>query len=61
MGYSAAFPDVAVKGNLRLDAPRALVLDASDMQDLAAWVERAFHALQAEGKGVHLGGQAYKG
>jgi len=38
-GYAAAFPDGAVKGDLRLDAPRELILDASDMADLSAWVD----------------------
>jgi len=47
-GYAAAFPDVVVKGDLRLDAPRELILDASDMADLSAWVERALRFLQGK-------------
>ncbi len=46
VGYAVAFPDVAVKGDLRLDAPRELILDASDMADLGTWVERALNYLQ---------------
>jgi len=46
VGYAAAFPDVKVKGDLRLDAPRELILDASDMADLAAWVNQALRYLQ---------------
>lgn len=45
IGYAAAFPDVSVKGDLRLDAPRELILDASDMNELAAWVEQALRYL----------------
>jgi len=46
VGYAVAFPDVAVKGDLRLDAPRELILDASDMANLGAWLDRAFRYLQ---------------
>jgi len=46
VGYAAAFPDVAVKGDLRLDAPRELILDGSDMADLAVWVDRALRYLR---------------
>jgi len=48
VGYAAAFPDVAVKGDLGLDAPRELILDASDMADLSAWVNRALRFLQGK-------------
>jgi superfamily I DNA/RNA helicase len=48
MGYAAAFPDVVVKGDLRLDAPRELILDTSDMADLSGWVGRALRFLQAK-------------
>lgn len=46
VGYAAAFPDVPVKGDLRLDAPRELVLDASDVSNLAAWANQALQYLQ---------------
>jgi hypothetical protein len=46
IGYATAFPDVMVKGDLRLDAPRELILDASDMGDLSAWVNRALRYLR---------------
>lgn len=46
VGYAAAFPDVPVKGDLRLDAPRELILDTVDLRDLRDWVERALTYLQ---------------
>ena len=46
VGYAAAFPDVAVKGDLRLDAPRELILDASDVADLPAWIAQALRYLR---------------
>ncbi len=49
MGYAVAFPDVAVKGDLRLDAPRELILDASDLADLDTWVDRALRYLHGRG------------
>jgi hypothetical protein len=45
VGYAVAFPDVTVQGDLRLDAPRELILDASDVTDLTRWVERALRYL----------------
>jgi len=48
IGNAVAFPDVTVKGDLRFDAPRELILDASDMADLAAWVDRALRYLQRQ-------------
>ncbi len=41
VGYATAFPDVPVKGDLRLDAPRELILDATDMANLLSWVKQA--------------------
>jgi hypothetical protein len=46
VGYAVAFPDVAVKGDLRLDAPRELILDASDLTNLGTWVDQALRYLQ---------------
>jgi hypothetical protein len=46
VGYAVAFPDVAVKQDLRLDAPRELILDATDMPSLLDWVERALRYLR---------------
>jgi len=51
VGNAAAFPDVIVKGDLRLDAPRELILDASDMKALATWVNQAFRYLQGQRPG----------
>lgn len=48
VGYAAAFPDVSVKGDLRLDAPRQLILDAADMNNLWAWVDQAMHYLMGQ-------------
>ncbi|MCP4356419.1 MAG: ATP-binding domain-containing protein [Chloroflexi bacterium] len=46
VGYAAAFPDVSVKGDLRLDAPRELILDQSDMNDLPSWLKQALTFLR---------------
>lgn len=46
VGYAAAFPDVAVKRDLRLDAPRELILDGSDLADLETWVNQALQYLR---------------
>jgi hypothetical protein len=48
VGYAAAFPDVSVKGDLRLDAPRQLILDAADMTNLWVWVDQAMHYLTGQ-------------
>lgn len=48
VGYAAAFPDVSVKGDLRLDAPRQLILDAADMANLRPWTEQALHYLTGQ-------------
>lgn len=47
IGYSVAFPDVFVKGDLRLDAPRELILDASNTKDVTTWIQSAFRFLKA--------------
>jgi len=51
VGYAAAFADVVVKDDLRLDAPRELILDASDMSDLHAWTDRALRYLRGRRPG----------
>jgi len=48
VGYAAAFPDVAVKNDLRLDAPRELILDCADLPDLRQWVTRAITFLRGK-------------
>ena len=48
VGYAVAFPDVAVKGDLRLDAPRELILDASDLTSLTTWVGTALEYLHGQ-------------
>ncbi|MHB0858407.1 MAG: NERD domain-containing protein [Anaerolineae bacterium] len=42
IGQGVAFPDGWVRGDLRLDAPREIVLDAQDLLGLSNWVTRAF-------------------
>ncbi len=42
MGHAVAFPDGVVYEDLRLDAPRAIILDTNDLADVRAWTERAF-------------------
>lgn len=51
VGYAAAFPVVTVKDDLRLDAPRELILDASDVEDVKNWVQKAIHYVQGERPG----------
>jgi hypothetical protein len=46
VGYAVAFPDVDVKQDLRLDALRELILDATDMTSLKTWIERAMEYLR---------------
>ena len=46
VGYATALPDVIVEAALRLDAPRELVLDASDLADVSGWVKRALSFLR---------------
>ena len=46
--HAVAFPDVPVKGALRLDAPRELILDAGDVADLRSWVCRAMRYVQGD-------------
>lgn len=42
IGHAVAFPDVVVKGGLRLDAPREIVLDLTDLQSLTNWLDSLF-------------------
>lgn len=51
IGHAVAFPDVSVKHDLRLDAPRELILDASDLVGLSAWVTRAMAYVQGSEPG----------
>jgi len=48
IGYAVAFPDVMVKHDLRLDAPRELILDATDMADVSTWVDQATDYLRGK-------------
>lgn len=42
IGHAVAFPDCVAERDLRSDAPREIILDATDMPRLKQWVERAF-------------------
>lgn len=42
IGHAVAFPDCVVERSLRPDAPREVILDASDMPRIQQWLERAF-------------------
>ncbi|NLV73435.1 MAG: ATP-binding domain-containing protein [Chloroflexi bacterium] len=44
LGHAVAFPDVTVRGDLRMDAPREIILDRADMADLPAAIERIYRA-----------------
>jgi hypothetical protein len=39
IGHAVAFPDVEVKGMLPLDAPRQIILDCTNLNDLSVWVQ----------------------
>jgi hypothetical protein len=41
LGHAVAFPDAEVKADLRLDAPREIILDAADLSHLTEWLDRA--------------------
>ncbi|BAZ13755.1 NERD domain protein [Calothrix sp. NIES-4071] len=43
IGHAVAFPDVEVNGSLTLDAPRALILDYTQLNNLSGWVEAVFN------------------
>ncbi len=51
MANAAAFPDVSVKQDLRLDAPRELILDASDLLQVQDWVDQALRYARGEARG----------
>lgn len=48
MGHAIAFPDVIVKYDLRLDAPEEIILDARDLSDVRAWVNRVLDYWRSE-------------
>ncbi|BCX02765.1 MAG: DNA helicase [Candidatus Roseilinea sp.] len=51
LGHAVAFPDVVVGDDLLgPDKPRAIVLDRSDLADLAGWVARAMRHCQGESR-----------
>ncbi|MCC7362111.1 MAG: NERD domain-containing protein [Anaerolineales bacterium] len=58
MGHAVAFPDVDVKGSLRLDAPREIILDASDMANVLAWVQAAFAHWHGQTEAISTLGEA---
>jgi len=58
IGHAVAFPDAAVYGSLRLDAPRDIVMDASDLATLEQWVTQAMqHWRGQEGHFTELGSE----
>lgn len=48
IGYAGAFPDVQINSDIRLDAPRELIIDSLDINDLARWINQAFAYLRGE-------------
>jgi hypothetical protein len=48
IGYAAAFPDVSIRSDLRFDAPRELILDASELTNLHTWVVQALRYLRGQ-------------
>lgn len=39
MGYAVAFPDDRITGRIRLDAPREIILDRTQLSNLSDWVQ----------------------
>jgi hypothetical protein len=39
MGYAVALPDIEINGKLPLDAPREIILDATQLSNLSSWVQ----------------------
>jgi hypothetical protein len=42
VGHAVAFPDCVVDRHLRLDAPREIILDATDLPRIREWVEQTY-------------------
>ena len=55
VGHAVAFPDLAVKHNLGLDAPNALILDREDLATLRIWVECAYDYWKGEQRTEPIG------
>lgn len=43
IGHAVAFPDTRIQGRLPLDAPRDIILDVIQLQNLSDWIQAAFH------------------
>ncbi|KYC35810.1 hypothetical protein WA1_05800 [Scytonema hofmannii PCC 7110] len=48
IGHAVAFPDVEVNGSLPLDAPRNIILDRTDSNNLSGWVQEALNYWRGE-------------
>lgn len=48
ISHAIAFPDVVVKGALRLDAPREIIMDLTDLPNLTAWLDNLFSYWDAQ-------------
>jgi hypothetical protein len=46
--YAVAFPEVQIKESIRLDAPRAIILDANDIDNLSQWFKIAFQRMSSD-------------
>nr|WP_290221264.1 NERD domain-containing protein [Trichocoleus desertorum] len=58
IGHSVGFPDVDVmQARLRLDSPRQIVLDRSDVRDLKNWINTAFYHYQNSSRMDEIGFQ----
>jgi len=52
IGHAVAFPDIGYRDEDRLpNLAREIVLDATDMADVAGWVDRALRYYRADGSG----------
>lgn len=48
IGNAVAFPEVDIRNDLRLDAPREIILDAKDVNNLKSWVANCFKYFKSE-------------
>lgn len=50
IGNAVAFPEVEINADIRLDAPREIVIDANDLKNLDRWFDRYFNYLSPDTK-----------
>ena len=58
MGHAVAFPDCQAPGDLRLDAPRDIILDYDNLDDVHGWVDRVLAHYRRGSAGFREPGEA---